>query len=82
MELSRHWRLQPQRYRLVGEICDVGHKIFPPRDVCPECSRPDQKSYEFPSEALGPGIIYNAEQDLGSNGRAARPIISPARVET
>ena len=32
------WRLQSQRYRLVGEVCDhCGQKIFPPRDICPEC---------------------------------------------
>ena len=38
MEIPRHWRLKKQRYGLVGEICphcDV--KIFPPRDVCPNC---------------------------------------------
>ncbi|MBU4209951.1 hypothetical protein KKC08_02105 [Patescibacteria group bacterium] len=32
------WRLQQQRYRLAGEVCeDCGIKIFPPRDVCPQC---------------------------------------------
>lgn len=38
MENPRHWRLKKQRYSLIGEVCskcDV--KIFPPRDVCPEC---------------------------------------------
>ena len=38
MEIPRHWRLKKQRYGLVGEICPhCDHKIFPPRDVCPNC---------------------------------------------
>ncbi len=38
MEIPRHWRLQKQRYSLVGEVCPhCQTKIFPARDVCPEC---------------------------------------------
>ena len=38
MEISRHWRLRKQRYALVGEVCPhCDAKLFPPRDVCPEC---------------------------------------------
>ncbi|MCK6585817.1 MAG: zinc ribbon domain-containing protein, partial [Anaerolineales bacterium] len=38
MEIPRHWRLKKQRYGLVGEVCPhCDHKIFPPRDVCPNC---------------------------------------------
>jgi len=38
MEIPRHWRLKKQRYGLVGEVClHCDHKIFPPRDVCPNC---------------------------------------------
>ncbi len=38
MEVARHWRLKKQRYSLVGEVCPTCNaKIFPPRDVCPEC---------------------------------------------
>jgi uncharacterized OB-fold protein len=41
MHIPRHWRLQKQKYRLVGEVCGhCGEKIFPPRDVCPECQKP------------------------------------------
>lgn len=39
----RGWRLKKQRYGLVGEVCphcDV--KIFPPRDVCPNCGAEGQ----------------------------------------
>ena len=38
MEIPRHWRLKKQRYALVGEVCPhCDARIFPPRDVCPEC---------------------------------------------
>ena len=40
MKLVSIWRTREQRYRLVGEICKrCGAKIFPPRDLCPECER-------------------------------------------
>ncbi len=56
MEVSRHWRLRQQRYALVGEVCphcDV--KIFPPRDVCPDCGREARTEYQF----SGRGEIYS-----------------------
>ncbi len=38
MGVPQGWRLRQQRYLLMGEIClNCGHKLFPPRDVCPEC---------------------------------------------
>jgi len=38
MGASQDWRLRKQRYLLMGEIClNCGRKLFPPRDVCPEC---------------------------------------------
>jgi uncharacterized OB-fold protein len=39
MEITRHWRLQAQRYRLEGSICpSCGEPMFPPRPVCPHCA--------------------------------------------
>ncbi|MBU1118120.1 hypothetical protein KKD37_04130 [Patescibacteria group bacterium] len=39
MENPKHWRLNKQRYRLVGSICPIcEEKSFPPRDICPRCS--------------------------------------------
>jgi len=56
MELSRHWRLQKQRYGLVGETCDqCGVKLFPPRDVCLVCEAPAQELYTF----TGLGEVYS-----------------------
>lgn len=56
MEVSRHWRLQKQRYQLVGETCDhCGVKLFPPRDVCLECEAPAYELFTF----SGLGEVYS-----------------------
>ena len=56
MGVPQFWRLQPQNYRLVGEVCGrCGNKIFPPRDVCPECARPAYEPYTF----SGRGEVYS-----------------------
>lgn len=56
MEVPRHWRLKKQRYALVGEICPhCNAKIFPPRDVCPECGGEAKTAYAF----SGRGQIYS-----------------------
>ncbi|MGQ9586012.1 MAG: Zn-ribbon domain-containing OB-fold protein [Anaerolineae bacterium] len=56
MEIPRNWRLNDQRYALVGEVCDqCGAHLFPPRDVCPECGRPAATPYTF----SGRGEVYS-----------------------
>ena len=56
MEVPRHWRLKKQRYALVGEVCPYCNaKIFPPRDVCPECGGGAKTAYAF----SGKGEIYS-----------------------
>jgi len=56
MEISRNWRLQKQRYGLIGEVCEhCGSKIFPPRDVCPECAEEAKTPYQF----SGKGEVYS-----------------------
>ena len=56
MEISRHWRLQQQRYGLIGEICPhCEEKIFPPRDVCPNCAQEAKTPYVF----SGKGEVYS-----------------------
>jgi len=56
-EIARHWRLKSQRYRLVGEVCPkCNNKMFPPRDVCPECAdHSPQPAYQF----SGRGEVYS-----------------------
>ncbi len=56
MEVPRHWRLRKQRYALMGEECPHCHtKIFPPRDVCPECGGEAKTAYAF----SGKGEVYS-----------------------
>jgi hypothetical protein len=41
---------------LEGEICEhCGAKIFPPRDICPECKQPAKKPYTL----SGQGEVYS-----------------------
>lgn len=48
MDIPRHWRLRQQRYALIGEVCEHCHaKLFPPRDVCPECGAPAKTPFTF-----------------------------------
>jgi uncharacterized OB-fold protein len=56
-EIARHWRLNSQRYKLVGEVCpECGIKMFPPRDVCPECAdNSPQPDFKF----SGKGEVYS-----------------------
>jgi uncharacterized OB-fold protein len=56
MEIPRHWRLKKQRYGLVGEICPhCDAKIFPPRDVCPNCGGEAKEAYAF----SGQGEVFS-----------------------
>ena len=50
------WRLQQQRYSLVGEVCPhCEKKIFPPRDICPNCTQEAKTPYNF----SGKGEVYS-----------------------
>jgi len=56
MEIARHWRLKNQRYKLVGEVCPhCEAKLFPPRDICPECGQDAKTVYAF----SGRGEVYS-----------------------
>src|SRR5271157_829950 len=56
MEIARHWRLKSQRYGLVGETCPhCQAKIFPPRDICPNCGGEAKTTYAF----SGKGEVYS-----------------------
>ncbi|MFQ6015330.1 MAG: Zn-ribbon domain-containing OB-fold protein [Anaerolineae bacterium] len=56
MDIPRQWRLQDQRYRLIGSACrSCGTKSFPPRPVCPECGAREAEPYRF----SGLGEVYS-----------------------
>ena len=56
MEIPRNWRLQKQRLGLVGEVCPhCQAKIFPARDVCPQCGGEAKTAFKF----SGKGEVYS-----------------------
>ena len=68
MGVPRFWRLQSNNYRLVGEVCrHCGAKLFPPRDVCPECGQPAYEEYAFSGrgKVYSHTTIYNAPEGYG-----------------
>ncbi len=70
MEVSRHWRLNQQRYALIGEECEnCGVKLFPPRDVCIECKAPAYELYTFTGlgEVFSYTTIYDAPAGFEHN---------------
>lgn len=56
-EIASHWRLRDQRYQLIGKICGkCDGKIFPPREICPECADVSEKTdFRF----SGKGEVYS-----------------------
>ncbi len=63
MEITSHWRIKKQRYALIGEVCPhCSAKIFPPRDICPECGDEAKDHYQFSGrgEVYSYTTLYNA----------------------
>jgi len=63
MDIARHWRLRKQRYALLGEVCPQCHaKLFPPRDLCPECGEEAKTTFTFSGrgEVYSYTTVYNA----------------------
>ena len=72
MEIARHWRLKQQRYGLVGEVCPhCDFKIFPPRDVCPECGGEAKEPYTFSGK--GEVFSFTTLQDGPSGFESSAP---------
>ncbi len=68
MQVSQHWRLNQQRYQLMGEECpSCSVKIFPPRDVCLECNAPAKELFELTGlgEVYSYSTVYNAPAGFG-----------------
>ena len=70
MEIARHWRLKQQRYGLVGEVCPhCDYKIFPPRDVCPNCGDEAKtlNTFSGKGEVFSFTTIYEAPTGYDAN---------------
>lgn len=59
-EIARHWRLKAQRYSLIGEKCENGHFVFPPRDICPDC----HGEAKIPHQFSGKGEVYTFTDNM------------------
>ena len=56
MTFANYWRTRGQRLSLMGERCPhCGVTLFPPRDVCPKCTRPAKT----PQLLSGRGTVYS-----------------------
>ena len=68
MDIPRHWRLNKQRYALVGEVCEhCDAKLFPPRDICPECGEEAKTLFQFSGkgEVYSYTTVYEAPEGYG-----------------
>ena len=56
MSFASYWRTRAQRMGLTGEVCpQCSARLFPPRDVCPECGGPAKTPFRF----TGRGAVYS-----------------------
>jgi hypothetical protein len=68
MNIPRYWRAQNQRYSLTGEMCrQCGARLFPPRDVCPECRELAVEPFPFD---LGDKVypLFTQVLEIGGEG--------------
>ena len=56
MSLSSVWRTKEQRLNLIGEECPhCATRLFPPRDVCPQCGGAAKAPFQF----CGNGTVFS-----------------------
>ncbi len=57
LNIPSHWRLLPERYRLVGGYCEnCGEKMFPKQKICPRCRSDKIREVDLPRK--GKVITY------------------------
>ena len=77
MDIPRHWRLKSQRYSLIGEVCpNCDAKLFPPRDVCPECGSPAKTPFAF----SGRGEVFSYSTVFQAPASHERRACQPLRI--
>lgn len=77
MEISRHWRLNSQRYVLGGVECSgCGTRYFPPRPLCPRCGSRLMQPANFIGNGLGEVYSYSVVHDApaGYGDHAPYPV--------
>lgn len=76
-ELSRFWRENDHRYRLVAHRCGNCEKVyFPPRDVCPTCHRESVgKMQPFDLSGKGEIVSYSIVHEAPTPFTRQKPYI-------
>ncbi len=70
--IPRNWRLQQQRYRLEGKVCEHCNKmIFPSRNVCPACEAMTKTSFFAGGLSIPVEIVKRETQ----SGNAAKVLV-------
>lgn len=68
MQVSRHWRLNKQRYNLVGASEMQGVKVFPPRELIEENTDGDHFSFAGVGQVYSFTIVYDAPDEFQHSG--------------
>ncbi len=70
MQISRHWRLNAQRYALQGETCPhCSDSIFPPREVCPRCGERTDRAPAVDNQRENQAVSMTARAALAPAAR-------------
>lgn len=74
-KLALYWRKIPQRYNLIGTICDnCGTPYFPPRVICKKCRRRGKiRNFKFSGE--GEVLSYTVIHAPPQGFELAKPYI-------
>jgi uncharacterized OB-fold protein len=75
--VARFWREIPQRYNLIGNMCEIcNKKFFPPREACPFCRRKSiGKMKEINFSGKGKVITYSIIHSASENFQNQVPYI-------
>ncbi len=75
--IPRNWRLQQQRYRLAGKVCEHCNEMtFPPRAICPRCEVAAQTPlFGSNTEQVVTGIPVEVVARNAQNGGGERVIV-------
>jgi len=75
MSVARFWRKIPQRYNLIGTLCEsCGRHYFPPRSFCPDCRRGGKiVEYRFPG--TGKVVTYTVIRSASEQFENTTPYV-------
>ncbi len=88
--IPRNWRLQQQRYRLTGKVCEHCNEMtFPPRSVCPRCQaaaqtplfdgvNAEQAMIGIPVEVVARNAQNGGEDRMIVYGYKSHLVVNPA----